>query len=380
MMVTRREVLLGCGSALAILAVSGRAAAADRKVYRVPIRLQSRRLLVSCTIEGKGPYSLGIDTGGVTSVIQADLARVLDLKQRGVTPMGIAGRYDRYPMFEAREVVFGGAFRQQSVLFAGIQDAGFGRDVQGMLAAGCLTTRDSELDFSAMEWRLMPDGGPQRAGWVAHEDAIRTQKVGSPHLFGEASLGGQKLRVLLDTGAPGNPLFFAKVARKAGVDLDSQNWSPATTNGKEARNYRSPVPLQIGGLTIERPLIRVTDQIANFIEDGLIGLPTIQRLDLATEVKAGRLWTRPSGLPAEPDEYNMSGLWIDRKGDAIVAGLVGKGSPAEKAGIARGDRLEGYAFGQMIARLNGRVGQQVALSVTRGGQKRDVNLMLEDYL
>ena len=124
----------------------------------------------------------------------------------------------------------------------------------------------------------------------------------------------------------------------------------------------------------------VTDQIANFIEDGLIGLPTIQRLDLATEVKAGRLWTRPSGLPAEPDEYNMSGLWIDRKGDAIVAGLVGKGSPAEKAGIARGDRLEGYAFGQMIARLNGRVGQQVALSVTRGGQKRDVNLMLEDYL
>jgi hypothetical protein len=34
----------------------------------------------------------------------------------------------------------------------------------------------------------------------------------------------------------------------------------------------------------------------------------------------------------------------------------------------------------MIARLNGRVGQQVALSVTRGGQKRDVNLMLEDYL
>jgi len=185
---------------------------------------------------------------------------------------------------------------------------------------------------------------------------------------------------LLDTGAPGNPLFFAKVARKAGVDLDSQNWSPATTNGKEARNYRSPVPLQIGGLTIERPLIRVTDQIANFIEDGLIGLPTIQRLDLATEVKAGRLWTRPSGLPAEPDEYNMSGLWIDRKGDAIVAGLVGKGSPAEKAGIARGDRLEGYAFGQMIARLNGRVGQQVALSVTRGGQKRDVNLMLEDYL
>lgn len=379
-MVTRREILLGCGSALALLALPRRALAAEGKVYRVPISLQARRLLVSCTIEGKGPFSLGIDTGGVSSLIQADLARQLDLKQRGVTPMGIAGRYDRYPMFEAREVVFGGAFRQESVLFAGIQDAGFGRDVQGMLAAGCLTTMDAELDFSAMQWRLMPDGGPDRSGWVAHENAIRTQRVGSPHLFGEAKLGGQKLRVLLDTGAPGNPLFFSKVARKAGVDVDRQNWSPAVTNGKEARNYRSPVPLEVGGLTIERPLIRVTDQMPNFIEDGIIGLPTIQRLNLATEVKAGRLWTRPSGLPGEPDMYNMSGLWIDRKGDGIVAGLVGKGSPAERAGIARGDRLDGFEFGQMIARLNGRAGQQVALKVTRGGQQRDVTLTLEDYL
>jgi serine protease Do len=294
--------------------------------------------------------------------------------------MGIAGRYDRYPMFEAREVVFGGAFRQEGVLFAGMQDAAFGTDVQGMLAAGCLTTMDAELDFAAMQWLLMPGGGPQRTGWVAHEDAIRTQRVGSPHLFGEARLGGQKLRVLFDTGAPGSPLFFTKIARKAGVDLERQNWSPATTNGKEARNYRAPVALEVGGIRLERPLIRVTDQAPNFIEDGVIGLPTLQRLNIATEVKAGRMWTKPSGRPAEPDDYNMSGLWIDRKGDAIFAALVGKGSPAERAGIVRGDRLEGYAFGQMISRLNGPAGQQVALGVTRGAQKRNITLTLEDYL
>ena len=335
---------------------------------------------MSCSIEGKGPFSLGIDTGGISSLIQADLARQLNLKQRGVTPMGIAGHYDRYPMFEAREVIFGGAFRQESVLFAGIEDAGFGRDVQGMLAAGCLTTMDAELDFSAMQWRLMPDGGPQRLGWVAHEEAIRSQKVGSPHLFGDARLGGEKLRVLLDTGAPGSPLLFSKIARKAGIDLDRLNWSPASTNGKEARNYRSPVPLEIGGLRIERPLVRVTDKLPNFIEDGIIGLPTIKRLNIATEVKAGRLWTRPSGLPAETEDYNMSGLWIDRKGDEIVVGQVGRGSPAERGGIARGDRLEGHPFGQLIRRLNGAAGQQLTLSVSRGGQKRAVNLILEDYL
>ena len=355
-------------------------AAAEGRVYRVPITLSSRRLLVSCSIEGQGPFALGIDTGGVTSVIQEELATRLGLKKRGVTPLGIAGRYDRYPMFEAREVVFGNSFRQERALFAGIEDARFGRDVVGMLAAGCLTTMDSEVDFSALQWRLYPDGGPQRSGWIAHEDAIRIEKVGSPHLFGEAMFGAEKLRCLLDTGAPGAPLFFSKVARRAGIDVDRQNWSPATTNGRDARNYRSAQPLRIGGLTIERPVVRVTDEVANFIEDGVIGLPTIQRLYLATEVKAGRLWTRPSGLPAEPEAYNMSGLWIDRKGDALVARRVGKGSPAERAGIAPGDRIDGLPFGQMIARLNGRAGGQVALNVSRGGASRDVTLTLEDYL
>lgn len=379
-MIGRREFIVGCGSAVALLAIPRRAAAAAGKIYRVPVSLSSRRLLVSCMIEGKGPFALGIDTGGVTSVIDVELAKRLGLKQRGVSPLGLAGRYDRYPMFEARELIYGNAFRQESVLFAGVEDARFGREVSGMLAAGCMTTMDAELDFDTRQWILFPDGGPQRTGWIAHEDAIRTQKIGSPHLFGSATFGGRKIRVLLDTGAPGTPLFFSRIARAAGVDLDGQNWSPATTNGQAARNYRSPVPLVIGGLRIERPLIRVTDKVGNFIEDGLIGLPTIQRLNLATEVRAGRLWTKPSGLPAQPDDYNMSGLWIDRKGDAIVASLVGKGSPAECAGIAPGDRIEGMPFGQLIGRLNGRAGSRVELAVSRGGARRDVALVLEDYL
>lgn len=378
-MVTRRDLLVGSASALAMLAWSARGAPGAR-AYRVPVQLASRRLLVSCTIEGHGPFALGIDTGGVTNIIQLDLARRLDLKQRGVTPLGIAGRYERYPMFEAREIIFGNAFRQANVLLAGTEGTSFGNGVVGMLAAGCLTAMDSELDFSAMEWRLFPDGGPQRAGWVAHEDSIRPTRVGSPHLFGQARLGGKAFRCLFDTGAPGTLLLFTKAARQAGIGIDGQNWSPAITNGNEARLFRARQPLAIGGLTIERPLVRVTDKLPNFVDDGIVGLPTIQRLNLATEVKAGRLWTRSSGRPAMPGDYNMSGLWVGRKGSEIVAGRVGKGSPAEQAGIAPGDRIEGFGFGELIARLNGRPGSRVAVRVSRDGSARDVTLVLEDYL
>ena len=377
-MVTRRDVLLGCGSALAFLAIPRSALAAAARIYRVPIRLQSGRLAVSCMIEGKGPFELGIDTGSLTSIITADLAKRLDLKQHGVTPLGIAGRYQNFPMFEAREIIFGSAFRQERVLFAGI-DFPLGRDVVGMLAAGCLTTMDAELDFSAMQWRLYPDGGPDRTGWVAHERAIQTNDVGSPHLYGQVSLGGQKLRCLFDTGAPGSISIFSKVARKCGIDVDRQNWSPVMAGGKPRRLYRASAPIEIGGLRIERPLVLVEDEFPNFIEDGLVGLSLIQRLNLATEVQAARLWTRPNGNPGRPDRYNLSGLWIDEKGRDIKATMVGRGSPAEQAGIVAGDRIDGE-FRDLIRQLGGRPGDPVSLAVVRGSQRREVTLVLREYL
>ena len=365
---------------LAALALPVPLRAAARREYRVPVELAARRLLVACTIEGQGPFLLGIDTGGVVSMIEAGVAERLHLQTRGKTPLGIAGQHDMYTMFEAREVVFANAFRQERVLLAGVEQARFGPGVAGMLAAGCMTSMDSELNFEAMEWRLFPDGGPTRAGWVAHERAIRPTRIGSPHLFGQARLGAETLRCLLDTGAPTPTILRPKAARRAGIGLDGQNWSPGQMNGREARIYRAKTALHIGGLVIEEPLITVAEDAPGFIDDGIIGLPVIQRLNLASEVRAGRLWTRPNGRPAEVERYNMSGLWIDQRGGVLLAGRVGKGSPAEKAGIVPGDRIAGMTFGPMIARLNGRAGLEVSLQVTHGGAKRDATLVLEDYL
>jgi hypothetical protein len=377
-MLTRRNMLLGCGSALAAFSLAAGAAPVGR-VYSVPVRIASRRLLVDSMIEGQGPFAFGIDTGAVVSMIDFDLANRLNLGKRGKTGLGIAGRSDFYQMFEAREVVFGGAFRQERVLLAGLQGLRLGRDVMGMLAAGCMTSMDSELDFAAMEWRLYPAGGPVRGGWVAHEGAVSPSRIGSPHLFGNATVAGQPMRCLFDTGAPGPALLSPKAARRAGIGLDGQNWSPTQVNGRHSRVYRPSRPLEVGGLVVERPLIRVHDAPA-FTDDGIIGLPIMQRLNMATEVGAGRLWTRPNGRSAEPEAYNMSGLWIDRKGELLSAGRVGRGSPAEQAGIARGDRIEGLPFAPLIARLNGIAGSQVPLRVSRGGASRDVLITLADYL
>jgi C-terminal processing protease CtpA/Prc len=59
---------------------------------------------------------------------------------------------------------------------------------------------------------------------------------------------------------------------------------------------------------------------------------------------------------------------------------VGKGSPAEQAGIATGDRIDGMEFEPLIGRLNAGPGEQVSFAVDRGGARRDVTLVLRDYL
>jgi C-terminal processing protease CtpA/Prc len=76
----------------------------------------------------------------------------------------------------------------------------------------------------------------------------------------------------------------------------------------------------------------------------------------------------------------MSGLWIDRDGQRIIAGAVGQGSPAERAGIKAGDELGGMPFAAMIAALNGPAGAAVALEVGPASARRQVQLTLADYL
>lgn len=382
-MISRRDVLVSVASLGAVGVAPKRlpAATVNPPVFEVPIELQSRRLVVSCLINGSGPFAFGIDTGGFVSAVRLELAEQLKLRERGKSSMGIAGQTDLFPMFEAREVVFGNVLRQEHVLLAGTSDIGFGPGIAGMLAAGSVTTMDSEIDFAAREWRLYPNGGPARDGWDRYERAIElTSRVGSPHLFGSVALGAQTLRCLFDTGAPTPFVLFPRTARKGGIDLEAQSWSPARLNGREAQIFRSKLPLRIGGLTIEQPLVAVQKSFPSFIGDGLVGLPLIQRLNFATDVKQRVLWTRPSGLPAEPERYNRSGLWVDRRGGQLFAGQVGKGSPAERAGIVPGDRIEGIEFQALIQRLNGRSGNEVGFAVARGGAKRDITLTLTNYL
>lgn len=377
-MFDRRGVLLGMGTAAVLPAASFGADRAD--VIRIPITLGPSRIFVDCALQGSAPYRFVLDTGGTIGLITLALAKQLKLSPLGQSRLGIRNAQGLYPIYEARDVVFGGVVRQPSAVFAGIEKFGFGGDAVGSLAAGVLTAVDGELDLGALEWRIYRNGMPDRSDWTAYKNAIVSMGNlnGSAFLFADAAVNGAAFRFGLDTGMPAAIRLYRKSAERAGL-WGKPRWAPAAPDGK-MRLVRGDT-LQLAGAVIERPLVSmIEDPEWKGFDDGLIGLPMLRLFDMATQASTRMLWLKRNGAPAEPPAYNMAGLWVDRKGSSIVVGSVGGGSPAEQAGIVVGDRILGRDFSALIRTFQGKPGDTLPLTIEGKAGRRDVTLTLTDYL
>jgi len=149
--VQRRDLLKAMTLAGVVAGTPRVFAKADRTIIS-RISLLDGRVVMPVTIAGKGPYLFLLDTGGAGSLIDAALADELGLKSTGSVKARGVGGAAVLASYVARDVVFGGGARQPVVGFAGIA-GGFGPRVRGTLAAGILTTVDSDLDIEAGEWR-----------------------------------------------------------------------------------------------------------------------------------------------------------------------------------------------------------------------------------
>jgi hypothetical protein len=370
---TRRGMLQCVGASAVVLSTGLKA---QVRAVAVPLRLGNARLLVDAVIDGGAPVPVIIDTGAHVSIVAREFARARRLSSVGRLPASIGGRSGVYDLVQARKMVLAGGVDVGSVAFAVVEPTTLGDEAPASISGGIFTIMDSEFDFAANRLLIFPHRGPSRAGWTRHDKGVVSNGGGTRYIFAEAMAGTIPVRLALDTGAP-TPLSLSEaVLRRAVPDWENLNWTTFHKEGSAVtRMFRLPVPFSVGGLRLERQLVRVRGG-DGFFDKGLIGLPLMRQLDLATSVRDGALYTRPNGYISQWARYNMSGLWVDRRGSRLVAGAVGRGSPAEAAAIRVGDELGGLPFGPMIAALNGPAGSSV--SFTAGG--RPIALTLRDYL
>ena len=360
--------------------------AAERRVFKASIAVDSNRVLIAVGMNGKGPYIFMIDTGQYVSMIRPDLAKQLQLPVQGYEgTSGIGGKSRPFALYLARDFVIGGGILQSAVVLEDSFEFGYGQDIYGALAAGILTANDTDLDFDAGELRIYPDGRGDRPGYVAIDSEIpRAEREGrgSRKIMATVLVEGRPLRCVLDTGSPNTLTLNQSVARRIGL-LDDRPYAPTRTRGIGGTGPAERIvrvgAVEMGGVRAARPLVSLLGNDIGIDSDGIVGLSLIRRLNLSIDTRGRKLWVKPSGQSAPPERYGLSGLWIEREGSRITVAAVGTGSPAAKAGIAPGDHVAGE-WNAVLRAITGRAGSVANLTVEHGGTSRSVALTLTPYL
>jgi len=341
-----------------------------------PIRLADRRVLIDARINGQGPYPFAIDTGAVVSGVEEAIA--LELGLPVVRKVKLAKR--EFDLFKVSELVLGGAVRQEDAVLFGLKLNL--RGASGLIAAGMVTTFDSTLDFERLQWRVHPGGLTERPGYQQLKSWIRQDAGanGSKRIGIEAVLDGNRLKLVVDTGAPKTLILERDVGKRLGYWNDSRPFAPVASSRidgvSSGRALRGGV-LEVGDVRFEAPIVTVEDRKP--IQqgyDGIIGLPVLESLNLSVDTRSGSLWVKSSGRPVWRETISRTGLWLDPAPGGAKIAVVGIGSPAQAAGLKVGDRITGGTFSDILGLLRADEAP-IPLMVEGRGQ---VTLVPADYI
>lgn len=380
-MLTRRR-LAASALALPFAPTLASVARAANSPITAAIRLTEGRVLIDALIDGKGPYAFVVDTGAVVSGIRDQVVQQLGLRKlRDVALNG--GK--RFPLYAVDDLVLGGAIRQQGVALFGLVGDYLGGD--GLLAAGLMTTFDSELDFEAGQWRVYPTGAPDRAGFTRLASELRDEPGanGSRRIYAEVTLGDTPLRPVLDTGMPWALTMAHGEGLKLGLWSDDTPYAPVRLAGiagpgkSPARLVRA-ARLKVGNADYPAPLVVVRPPDA-FGAAPVLGLPVLRTLNLSVDRAAQAVWVRRNGLAPTESRYGGSGLWVEAENGEIRVADVGAGSPAAKAGVRRGDVIDGVStLREALAVLGAPTGTPVSLKLRRPQGAATADFTLSAYL
>ena len=336
-------------------------ASADATTQRrrtVPIMLVDNRVFVHAQVNGQGPFDFLVDTGSSGTAVSPSLARQLALP-------------------EARDDHGGGAGEQQ-VFYHDVRVASV---VVGSASLGPIEAPAIDLT------RLARVVGFQRFDGILGTELFRQNVVTIDPVWGkltiEAAAGFWPPRdavgipVTIENAAKPDdnqdiPVFWGTVNGVAGTfEVDTGDRSGLTLYGPFWRAHRldrtigptvtamtgygvgGPIRSIVGrprrftmaGLDVAAPVTRLSLQRSgSFTRSdyaGSIGMGVLKHFVVSFDYPHHMMWLVRSPRSGEADQYDRSGLWLGLSGDRDLEVVdVAAGSPAARAGMLVGDRIE----------------------------------------
>lgn len=211
---------------------------------------ERRRLTVPISIDGKGPYDFLIDTGAERTVISSELARHLALKEGKRAVMhsmsGVAEVSTvLIPTLQVSKKKVNG------IHAPALKQANLG--ASGMLGIDALQSQRITFDFERDKMTVAPSNSPDTTS-DGNEIVVTARSRLGRLVLVDASIEGEKLLVVLDTGAEvtiGNEALRRKLEAKRKIGQTYPIELISVTGGRLTADYTQARAIRLGGILIK---------------------------------------------------------------------------------------------------------------------------------
>jgi predicted aspartyl protease len=275
------------------------------------------RMTVPISIDGKGPYQFLIDTGAERTVISAELARKLALVQ------GARARMHSMSGVGDVETVIIPKLQVSRKSVAGIHAPALSAEhigASGMLGIDSLQSQRITFDFERKKMTVVPSKSRERDS-DPNEIVVRARSRLGRLVLVDASLEGQKLMVVLDTGSQvtvGNDALRRKLVAKGKMGTTIPIDLVSVTGGVIHADYTRVKQVRLGGVRIQDLPVAFAD-VHPFKQLGLADRPA-----LLLGMDALRLFDRVSVDFANRKVRFMSPELSGFRGATRLAALAGE--------------------------------------------------------
>lgn len=208
------------------------------------------RMTVPISIDGKGPFDFLIDTGAERTVISAELARKLALAQ------GRRARMHSMSGVGDVETVIIPKLQVSRKSVAGIHAPALSAaniGAAGMLGIDSLQSQRITFDFERKKMTVASSKS-REPGHDPNEIVVRARSRLGRLVLVDASLDGQKLMVVLDTGSEvtvGNEALRRKLVAKRRMGATIPIRLISVTGGEIQADYTQVEQVRLGGVRIK---------------------------------------------------------------------------------------------------------------------------------
>lgn len=277
------------------------------------------RMTVPISIQGKGPYNFLVDTGAERTVISTELANRLELaagQRARMHSMSGVGPVDTVviPQLQVSKKSISG------IIAPSLKAVNIG--AYGILGTDTLQSQRVTFDFGRQKMTVVPSRVSEPSG-RSDEIVVRARSRFGRLVLVDATLEGQKLVVVLDTGSEvtiGNSALRRKLEEKSRLLTTVPLEVVSVTGDKIGADYTKVKQIRLGGVLIRDLPVAFAD-VHPFRQLELTDRPA-----LLLGMDALRLFDR------------VSVDFADRKVRFLSPDLSGFGSPVRTASLSRSGR------------------------------------------